>query len=877
MKILHIKAMNGPNYWSIRRHKLIVMKLDLEEMEHRPSNTLPGFNDRLKALFPSMYAHRCSEGVPGGFFMRVEDGTWMGHIIEHIALEIQTLAGMETGFGRTRGTGEPGIYNVVFAYLEEAVGRYAAEKATDICQALIDDVPVDLAPVIQHMRELREEVRLGPSTGSIVEEAERRGIPWIRLNKRSLVQLGYGVNQRRIQATVTSNTGTIGVDIAKDKELTKALLDSFGIAVPKGQIVNSVESLQSALRSLGFPVVVKPVDGNHGRGATINIQTVEEAIAALEVAQRVSNSVIVEKYITGDDYRFLVIDYRFRAAARRTPAAVVGNGTHTIQQLIDIVNADPRRGYGHEQVLTQIKVEHDTLSILHKKGYTLETVLPEGEELWLKTTANLSTGGTATDVTDDVHPANVFLAERIARIVGLDICGIDIIASDVRVPINEVGGSVIEVNAGPGFRMHLAPTEGLARNVAESVVDMLYPVGASARIPIFAITGTNGKTTTTRLLSHIQKSAGYKVGFTTTDGIYIQNQLLQAGDCTGPVSAEFVLKDPTVNCAVLECARGGILKAGLGFHRCDVGIVTNVAADHLGLQGINDLEDMSRVKAVIPESVRRDGYAVLNADDDNVYAMRRGLKCHVAFYSIDATNPRILRHLNDGGIAAVTEQGYLTICKGSWKLRVSKAVDVPITMGGKADFMIMNCLAAILGAFVHGTKLDDIRYGLETFVPSPSQTPGRMNMFSFKNFKVMIDYAHNPAGFRAIGAYLSKVEDSPKIGIVAGVGDRRDEDIRELGMISAQIFDQIVVRHDRNLRGRPEEELNRLIIEGIQSVDPNKPIKVMGQEKEAIAWALEHAPVGALIVICSDVVPDALQQIIAMKEMEERTGSLSLA
>jgi cyanophycin synthetase len=868
MKIIDIRAMRGPNYWSIWRHKLIVMKLDLEELEELPTNKIDGFRERLEKMFPTMYEHRCSEGVEGGFFHRVDEGTWMGHVAEHIALEIQSLAGMDCGFGRTRTTGEHGVYHVVFTYMEEKVGIYAAKAAVRIAQALVDNTEYDLADDIQTMRELREDERLGPSTGSIVDEAKSRGIPWIRLNRRSLVQLGYGKNQKRIQATVASTTSSIAVEVACDKEETKDLLEASSIPVPRGRIIYDEEDLENALDRIGFPVVIKPVNGNHGRGATININSKEEAITALAAAKKISRAVIVEKFITGYDFRMLVINYKFVAAAKRTPAMIIGDGKSTIQQLIDKVNSDPRRGYGHEKTLTAIKVDEMTERILKEKDLTINSVLPKGEELFLKSTANLSTGGTATDVTDIVHPDNVFMAERIARIIGLDICGIDVMASDLSTPLSENGGAVLEVNAAPGFRMHIDPTDGLPRNVAEPVVDMLYPPGSTARIPIIAVTGTNGKTTTTRLLAHIVKTMGHNVGFTTTDGIYIQNRMCEKGDCTGPVSAEFVLKDPTVDFAVLECARGGILKAGLGFHNCDIGIVTNVAADHLGLKDINSLEDMAKVKAVIPESVLPEGYAILNADDDLVYNMRNGLNCNIALFSMDEDNPRIKKHSERGGLSAIAENGYITICKGTWKIRVEKIVNIPLTINGKAAFMIQNILPAVLAAFIRNFKTEDVKLALSTFIPSPAQTPGRMNIFDFKKFQVMVDYAHNPAGFQAIGKFIEKLDAKPKVGIIAGVGDRRDEDLILLGVIAAQIFDEIIIRQDRNLRGRNEQEIIDLMMQGIKSHDENKEVKIIPNEADAINYAIKNAKKGSFITICSDVVPDALEMIMKFKEDE---------
>ncbi len=879
MKIREINAMRGPNYWSVRRHKLIVMVLDLEEMEELPSNKIDGFYERLKNMFPTMYEHRCSVGKPGGFFQRVEEGTWMGHIIEHIALEIQTLAGMDVGFGRTRGYGEHGVYSVVFAYMEESVGRYAAEASVRICEALIKGEDYDMSDDIQKMRELREDDRLGPSTGSIVEEAEARGIPWIRLNKYSLCQLGYGANQKRIQATVTSETSSIGVELACDKEDTKYLLEQAEVEVPRGDIIRRERSLEEACRYVGYPLVIKPVDGNHGRGITVDIQNYEDALAAFNNAKESSRSgaIIVEKFITGEDYRLLVINNKLVAGAKRTPAHVIGNGKSTVQELIDEVNKDPRRGYGHENVLTQITVNDLTKNIIKDAGYTLESVIPEGERLILKDTANLSTGGTAEDVTDIIHPANVSMAERISKIIDLDICGIDIMTTDISKPLSETGGAVLEVNAGPGFRMHLAPTTGLPRNVAAPVIDKLFPKkGDTGRIPIIAITGTNGKTTTSRLMAHIAKMNGYRVGYTTSDGVYIQNRLLMSGDCTGPASAEFVLKDPTVNFAVLECARGGLLRAGLGFKKCDVAIVTNVAADHLGLKGIHTIEQLAKVKGVVPETVLPGGYAILNADDDLVYDMRRSVECNVALFSMDENNPRIkaLQRLN--GITAVYENGYVTICRGVWKMRLMKAENIPLTYGGKAKFMIQNVLGAILAAHVQGISIEDIKAALETFIPSAAQTPGRLNLFEFNNFTILLDYAHNPAGMRALKKFTDELEATVKVGIIAGVGDRREEDTNEIGSIAAEMFDEIIIRQDKRLRGRTEQELIKMLNDGIQMKDPNKKTTIIPSEKEAIKFAVKNAVKGSLIVLCSDVIPDALDLVKHFKEQEAK-GELNYA
>ncbi len=869
--------MRGPNYWSVRRQKLIVMVLDLEVMEDYPTNKMKGFLNRLKALLPGMYSHRCSEGCEGGFFMRVIEGTWMGHVIEHIALEIQTLAGMDTGFGRTRGYGEKGVYNVVFSYMEEDVGRYAARAAVKICEALIAAKDYDLDPDIQRMRELREAQRLGPSTGSIVEEAESRGIPWIRLNKYSLCQLGYGANQKRIQATVTSETSSIGVELACDKEDTKYLLEQAEIEVPRGDIITRESSLESACSYVGYPLVIKPIDGNHGRGITVDINNYEHALEAFKAANEVSGRVIVEKYITGEDYRLLVINNRLVAAAKRTPAHVIGDGKTTIEDLIIDVNKDPRRGYGHEKELTEITINNLTTTIIADAGYTINSVLPEGERLILKDTANLSTGGTAEDVTDIVHPTNISIAERISKIIDLDICGIDIMTSDISQPLPDTGGAVLEVNAGPGFRMHLSPTIGLPRNVAAPVIDKLFPrQGDTGRIPIVAITGTNGKTTTSRLIAHIAKMKGFRVGYTTSDGVYIQNHLLMKGDCTGPSSAEFVLKDPTVNFAVLECARGGMLRAGLGFKNCDIGIVTNVAADHLGLKGIHTVEQLAKVKGVIPETVLPGGYAILNADDDLVYEMRRGINCNLALFSMDENNPRIQALQRKGGITAIYENGYVTLCKSSWKMRIMKAEYIPLTYGGKAAFMIQNILPAIIAANVQGISIEDTKAALETFNASPTQTPGRLNLFKFNNFNILLDYAHNPAGMRALQKFINNLEATVKVGIIAGIGDRRIEDNNEIGSIAAEMFDEIIIRQDKHLRGKSEDELIKMLNDGIKKRDPTKKTTIIPSESDAINHAVANAQKGALIVLCSDVVPDALELVKNLKE-REASGDLVMA
>ena len=871
MKIDKIQALRGPNIWSVQRKKLIQMRLDLEEMELFPTNKIDGFRERIEEMFPTMIEHRCSEGVRGGFFSRIERGTWMGHVIEHIALEIQTLAGMETGFGRTRETKTPGIYNVVFSYTEENVGIFAAGSAVAIAEALIAGTPYDLENDIQKMRDIRERVRLGPSTGSIVEEAVNRDIPWIRLGTNSLVQLGYGINQMRFQATITCKTSSIAVDIACNKEQTKKMLEAASIPVANGGICVDEEDLEEVIQKIGYPIVIKPLDGNHGKGASINIKNKKDAIEGLAYAKKYSHRVIVEKFITGFDFRVLIIDNKLVAAAKREPAHIKGDGVRSIQELIEETNKDPRRGYGHENVLTQIDVDRDTTDLLEKLNYTLDTIPKKNEVVYLKSTANLSTGGTSIDVTDMMHPENIFLCERISRVIGLDVCGVDIMAKNLTQPLKENGGCILEVNAAPGFRMHLAPSEGLPRNVAAPVIDMLYPPGKPSRIPIIAVTGTNGKTTTTRLLAHIVKNNGYKVGFTTSDGIYIQNHMMEKGDTTGPISAEYILKDPTVEFAVLETARGGILRSGLGFSRCDIAIITNIQEDHLGISDIHNLDDLARVKSTVVKSVKKDGWAILNAEDEHCLKIANDLGCNVAYFSMDENNPKVKKFSKEGKIVAVYENGYITIKKGEWKIRVEKATHVPLTMGGKAKFMIANVLAATLAGYLHGFKTDDISLSLQTFIPSAAQTPGRMNIFEFKKFKVLIDFAHNAAGYRGVEEYLSSVEATKKIGIIAGVGDRRDEDIKECATIAARMFDHIIIRQEKYLRGRTEDEIIGLIMEGITASGRDVTHEIISKEVEAIKHAIANAEEGTFITALSDVVTNAIDivQEYLDKESEE--------
>lgn len=870
MKIESIKVMRGPNYWSNYRKKVIVMKLDIGALEDFPTNLIEGFADRLELQMPSLYEHRCSEESAGGFFERVRKGTWMGHVVEHIALELQSLAGMKCGYGRTRSTATRGVYNVVFAYETESAGKYAAKAAIRFAEALITGTSnqSELNADIKELRRLHARESFGPSTQSILDEAKKRNIPFTRLNEESLVMLGQGCHQKIIRASMTSTTSSIGVDIVADKEKTKQILERAHIPTPNGTLIMDEKELIEAIELVGFPMVIKPIDGNHGRGITTNINNAAGMLNAYRLAKQVSRYVIAERFIKGWDYRFILVNFKLVAIAKRTPAMITGDGVSTIQELINTVNSHPDRGEGHEKFLTKIIVDEVTEKVLAEKNVTLHTVLPFAEILFLKDTANISTGGTATDLTHLVHPANVFMAERIARLVNLDICGIDIIAEDINVPITKHNGAVIEVNAAPGFRMHLTPSKGIPRNIGAAVVDMLFPAHTPARIPVVAVTGTNGKTTTTRLIAHIAQAAGHNVGYTTTDGIYINNNIITRGDCSGPSSAATILRDPLVDFAVLECARGGILRSGLGFDQSDISIVTNITEDHIGIDGIESVNDLARTKIVVPRTTVAHGFAILNADDELVYNMRKKLDCNIAVFSMNGNNPRIVQHCEDNGIAAFADHGYIVVSKGKWKTRIARIKDLPITFSGTAEFMIQNILAAVLASVVRNFDTKIIEQALKTFVPSAQNIPGRMNLFQFRHAELMVDYAHNEAGFIELKKYVTKHPSRYKIGIVAATGDRRDDDIRKIGFYAAQMFDEIIIRDDINPRGRTSEEMSGLITEGIRQVSADTVIHIIPDELASLTYALAAAPAGAFILACADHVHETLEFVTHLQNKE---------
>ncbi|AFY72432.1 cyanophycin synthetase [Synechococcus sp. PCC 7502] len=859
MKILKVSTLRGPNQWHIQRHQLIVIRLDLETSLQTPPKSIPNFYNNLVELLPNLGRNELF------VFLRSMENATMADVVQNVALELQRLAGMPVEFGANRPTAESGVYQVVFEYQFEQDGRYAARAAVRLCQSLIDTGTYPIFEFQQDLRDLAElklESQLGPSTESIVAEANARGIPWLNINSRAMIQLGYGIHQKRLQATLSNYTGILGVELACDKEATKGILRDSGIPVPRGTVIKSLKYLEEAIANVGgFPIVIKPLNGNHGRGIGIDIRSMLAAEDAFEVAQQVSEEVIIERFHQGRDHRVLVVNGKVVAVAERIPAHIYGDGKSTIAELIEITNRDPLRGDGHDNVLTKIVLDRTSLDILQRQGLSLETVLEAGKICYLRATANLSTGGIAVDRTDDIHPENIWLAQRVAKIIGLDIAGIDVVTSDISKPLRVTDSVIVEVNAAPGFRMHTAPSVGTPRNVAAPVISMLFPEGSPARIPIISITGTNGKTTTTRLTAHIFKQTQKVIGYTTTDGIYIGEWLVEKGDTTGPGSAQVILRDPTVEIAVLETARGGILRSGLGFDGCDVGVVLNVQADHLGIGDINTIEELAHLKSVVPASVFPSGYVVLNAEDELVVAMASKVKAQVAFFSLDPENPVFKAHVEQGGLGAVYENGYLSIIRADWKLRIEEAINVPLTLGGKANFMIQNALAASLAAFAQGVKIEEIKAGLVSFVASADQTPGRMNLFNLGKFHVLLDYAHNPAGYRAIADFINTWK-GERIGIIGAPGDRRDSDIEELGQLAATMFSRVIVKEDSDRRGREPNAVAALMQKGVISANPNLPCEIILDEVTALETALNQATDGSLVVI----FPEKVESIIKLIE-----------
>lgn len=874
--IRETRVYRGPNYWSYE--PAVHLVVDIGRLEQRPTDTLPGFTETLVDLLPGLKDHQCSRGRDGGFVERLVEGTWAGHVVEHVALELQRTAGHEITRGKTRSTGEDGVYNVIYGYLDDTVGTLSGRLAVRLVNHLIPDNeiagrddPYEFDFATEHDAFLRtcQRVAFGPSTQAILDEAIARDIPFQRLNSGSLVQLGYGVNQQRIRATMTSLTSSLAVDIASDKELTNRLLAAAGLPVPASEVVRRADDAVRIARRIGYPVVVKPLDGNHGRGVAINLQDEAAVRAAFDEAYDQSRRgyVLVESYIAGKDYRVLVIGGQMIAIAERVPAHVIGDGAKSVAALVEATNADPRRGVGHEKVLTRIEVNDAAVELVRAQGYEMTDVPPRGEMVKLALTGNMSTGGISIDRTFEAHPDNIDIAEEAARVVGLDIAGIDFLCPDITQPVRETGGAICEVNAAPGFRMHTHPTIGDPQYVAKPVVDLMFPPGSNARIPIVAVTGTNGKTTCSRMIGHIFKSMGRKVGMTSTDGVVIDDRLVIRSDASGPRSARMVLQNPRVDFAVFEVARGGILREGLGYPRNDVAVVLNVAPDHLGLRGIDTVEQLAQVKQVIVEAVPKNGAAVLNADDPLVANMRRACSGEVVWFSIEPDNRMISDHCRRGGKAVILERSELgdliVLVHGRRRMPLAYTHLVPATFGGKAMFNVQNAMAAAGAAYCAGAHLGDIRGGLRSFTPSYYSAPGRMNMTEVRGIQVIVDYCHNAPAMVALGDFVdrffdvdSRIERPQRIGVIATAGDRRDQDMVDLGRQAAKHFDLIIVREDDRLRGRQRGETAALIVQGAREGQAEggrvKQIETVLDEIESTRVAVELANPGDLVVVCVD-------------------------
>ncbi|MCJ7591490.1 MAG: cyanophycin synthetase [Woeseiaceae bacterium] len=878
MKIESTNVYVGPSTFA--RFPVIRHVLDLGVLEDWPTSRLgENFIGPLLTLLPGLHEHGCSYREPGGFVrrMREDEGTWLGHVMEHVAIELQNVAGSDVTYGRTRSIdGRPGFYNMVFQYKDETVGREASELALQLIHSLLPaeisldgapDAKWDFAEARDRFIRYAQRREFGPSTASLVKAAEERDIPWLRLNRYSLVQFGHGRYQQRIQATTTSRTSNIAVELAGDKEETNSILRDLGLPVPKQIMVRTRRDAARAAKRIGFPVVTKPLDGNHGRGVSINLKSDEEVETGFDKASEHGSTIIVESYIEGFDHRLLVVDGKLVAAAKRVPGHVVGDGKLNIEQLVEIVNLDPRRGVGHEKVLTRLEFDHQAERLLAKLGYDRNTVPAKDEIVFLRSTANLSTGGTAIDVTDSIHPDNREMAIRAINAIGLDIGGVDFLTHDITESYRNAGGGICEVNAGPGFRMHVAPSQGTPRDVAGPVIDMLFPPDSPSRIPIAAITGTNGKTTTSRMLAHILKMSGYTVGLTSTDGVYIDGNLSVPGDMTGPVSSHMILRDPSVDAAVMETARGGMLRSGLGFQSCNVAACLNVTADHLGLGGIDTLEQLAEVKRV-PIEIATDA-AVLNADDSLCLQMADYTDAErLSYVTMNPAHPLVKQHIQAGGQAFVLEQGMnghmISIYDNETHTPLVWTHLIPATIEGRALHNVQNAMFAAALAYNMKVGLEDIRQGLRTFDSSFFQAPGRTNIYDEHPFRVILDYAHNPAAVRAMCGLVDRFKvEGRKTIVMSAPGDRRDEDIREIAAIAASHFDHFICRCDDGRRGRGEDEVavmlkNKLLEEGI-SIDH---IEVIPNEQEAVARALEMAEVGDMILVLGDNIKRTWKQII---------------
>lgn len=874
MELIDTRVYTGRNIYSHKACARFIV--DIKGFEEIPTKNIKDFNQNLLRLMPGLKEHKCSVGYTGGFCERLEEGTYLPHVFEHMLIEMQNRLGFtNVKYGKARQL-KDSLYYVVIQYeLEEAV-LGTCDIGIKMINAIISGKNYEISIALEDLERRLALKKLGPSTRSICEEATKRNIPVMKIGNDSLFQLGYGKYQKRIEATLTNKTSCLGVDISCDKELTKEILKYNNLPVTDGYVGDNIISVIKLCKKIGYPLVIKPVNGSKGKGVTVNINTENEAVAAYHEAARINNRVVVEKYIQGEDYRILVVNGRVVAAARRLPPMVKGDGVHTLKELIDLENCNPLRGYDHEKPLTKILIDDIMIHYLKKKNLSLSYVPAKEEAVILRFNANLSTGGEAIDCTDQLHHENVEIAIKAANVIGLDIAGIDICSSDIKKSINETGGVILEVNAAPGIRMHLNPTYGKERNVAADILDYLFE-NSQTSIPVVAITGTNGKTTVTRMIGHIMECSGLTIGMTTTGGIFINGEKVLKGDTTGPDSARMVLMNNSIDAAVLETARGGILRGGLGYDRADIGVITNISEDHLGLEGINTIEELTNVKSLVAEAVKENGYVVLNADDVNTKTIINRIHTKYIYFTKNAEKELIKQHLEEDGVAICLENGFIVLCEGSIKQNIVKAIDMPSTLQGALAYNIENAMAAAAACYGIGIDLNSIAMGLKTFICDEHNNPGRFNLYRVNNINLIVDYGHNIEAYKAVMNGLQKLNTKRVVGIIGVPGDRTDESIMKLGFISGEGFDYIYIKEDMDKRGRKNGDVIKLLEKGILlSKMGEKNYEIIENEGAALKQALNNAYEGDTIIVfyenyqlIMDTINEFANRSTAISEVEK--------
>ena len=874
MEIQSIYCFQGRNIYS--HQPVIRMIVDIGVFEAGPTREIPGFNKKLLEHFPEIAEHTCGLGYTGGFGERLIEGTYIGHVAEHLIIELQNKIGYPVKYGKTRQIGTTSKYYIIYEYINETFSIECGKKAIEIVKAFAEGSTIDIEKIMYELKKLSLETDMGPTTKALYQAAKKMNIPVTRVGTGSILKLGYGKNTRTIEASLTDNSSCIAVDIVSDKQLTKKILMENNIPVPYGLVVQSQQEALEAARKVGFPLVIKPIDSNQGKGVTVNITSENQINKAFSEANRHSKKVIIEKYINGKDYRVLVVGGKVSAVAERKPPEVIGDGRSTIEELVELENNNPLRGEDHEKELTYIKLDEIAIDYLKTQGLYKNSILELGQSVQLRQNGNISTGGTARNCTGEIHPKNAWYAITAARAMGLDIAGIDIAIEDISCPMDFCSGAVIEVNAAPGLRMHLHPSEGEAVDVAQEILNMMYPNNSDYSIPIVSVTGTNGKTTTTRLIRHTLSIMGLNVGMTSTSGIYIGDECIQKGDTTGPVSAGIVLSNKSVEAAVLETARGGLVRKGLGYDLADVGVLVNISDDHLGIDGINTLEELANTKALVIEAVKPDGYAVLNADDSMTPYILSRVKSNVIMFSHTITNTLFKKHCkNPNNIAVYVKDNFVWILKDSKRTPLIAIEEIPITFGGLVECNIENSLAAIAALVGLNIPMEIIKNGISTFQPDVVLNPGRFNIFDMGCFKVMIDYSHNIAGYLAVIKFIRKVKAKRLVGIVGMPGDRLDTNIKEVGEICAQSFNKIYIKEDIDLRGRERREVAELLETSIINSGAKKEcVEIVLNETEALEKAMLDAQPGDMIVLFYEEFDPVVQVILKFKKEQEAANQI---